>query len=96
MIAIALAYFVCLKASKEGTKLFKNGGYIIGVIILVVSLILAISDLGNRIRRRRTMSRRTRRTTTRPTTIPRVTPPERPTLPRKAIGVIEGEKKPSD
>ncbi|MEA3306112.1 MAG: hypothetical protein U9R52_04785 [Candidatus Omnitrophota bacterium] len=53
LIAMAIAYFVCLKASKEGAKLFKYGGYAIGIIMLVISLILAITDVGSRMARRR-------------------------------------------
>ena len=86
LIAMAIAYFVCLKASKEGTKLFRIGGYTIGIIILAISLVLALGDIGSRIaRRRRVAPRRTRRTTTRPKT---------PTLPRRpTIPVIPAEKK---
>ena len=86
LIAVAIAYFICLKASKEGTKLFKYGGYAIGVIILVISLILAISDVGARLRRRRVTPTRTRRTTR------SLTVPEVPQLPSKTISVIEAEK----
>lgn len=85
LIAMAIAYFVCLKASKEGSKIFQYGGYAIGVIILAISLILAVADVGNRIaRRRRAPARRTRRTITRPTTAPKI-----PQLPRKAVGITE-------
>ena len=82
LIAMAIGYFVCLKASKEGTKLFQYGGYAIGVIILAISLILAITDAGSRIaRRRRRTPQRTRTTTTRPATRPRVVRPAIPQLP---------------
>ena len=76
LIAMGIAYFVCLKASKEGTKLFQYGGYVIGVLILVVSLIMAVGNLVTRARRRRPTTRRTTTRTTRPTTTP--------TLPRRA------------
>jgi hypothetical protein len=88
LIAMGIGYFVLLKASKEGSKLFRYGGYIMGIIILVVSLSLAVSDVGVRISRR-AMSGRTRRITTRPTTIPQVEIPRLPLLPRKAVGVTE-------
>jgi len=91
LIAIGMGYFVLLKASKEGAKLFKYGGYVIGIIILLASLIFALSDIGNRIIRRRDILRRTRRMTTPPTTIPKVEIPKLPILPRKAIGVTEPE-----
>lgn len=71
LIAIGIAYFVCLKASKEGTKLFKYGGYTIGIIILAISLLMAIGDVTNRIKRRKAMAGR-RRTTTQPATTPRI------------------------
>ena len=88
LIAMAIAYFVCLKASKEGTKLFQYGGYAIGVIILVISLILAISDVGSRIsRRRRTAPRRS--AVTRPTTRPRTQAPQ---IPKRAVTVPEAPK----
>lgn len=83
LIAMAIAYFVCLKASKEGTKLFQYGGYAIGIIILAISLILAISDVGSRIGRQRAMSRR--RKTIRPPTMPRMEPPEMPKIPRRTV-----------
>ncbi len=83
LIAMAVGYFVCLKASKEGTKLFQYGGYAIGVIILAISLILAITDAGSRIaRRQRRMSQRIRRTTPRPTTKPREVRTAIPQLPK--------------
>ena len=87
LIAVAIAYFVCLKASKEGTKLFQYGGYAIGVIILAISLILAISDIGTRIaRRRRVAPRRPATQATRPTTRTRAQTqviPKVPDLPQK-------------
>ena len=58
LIAVAIAYFVCLKASKEASRLFRIGGYTIGIIILAVSLILAISNVAGR-RGRRIFPRRT-------------------------------------
>ena len=98
LIAIALAYFVCLKASKEGTKLFQYSGYAIGVIILVISLMLAVGDVVTRVRRRRMIPARSTRTTTRPrpitirpTATPRVRTPELPRLPREAVGVTGQE-----
>ena len=89
LIAVALAYFVCLKASKEGTKLFQYGGYAIGVIILAISLMLAMGDVVTRIKRGMRMARRPVTRTTRPTTTPRVRVPETPRLPREAVGVTE-------
>ena len=89
LIAIGIGYFVCLKASKEGTKLFKYGGYVIGIIILAMSLIFTVSGLVSRIRqRRRAMPRRR---TTRPVTRPTARP-EIPRLPRRTVGVTEPEK----
>jgi hypothetical protein len=82
LIAMAIAYFVCLKADKEGTRLFKYGGYAIGVIILVISLILAISDVKTRFRRRRVAPRTsTRSAPSRPTIRPRMQPPAIPKTP---------------
>ncbi len=86
LIAMAIAYFVCLKASKEGTKLFQYGGYAIGIIILAISLILAVSDVGSRIaRRRRTAPRRSTRTAPRPTRTPRVIRPQAPKVPTPTV-----------
>ena len=86
LIAIGIGYFVCLKASKEGTKLFKYGGYVIGIIILATSLIFAFGGLVSRIRQRRRVM--PRRRTTRPVTRPTARP-EIPRLPRRAVGVTE-------
>jgi hypothetical protein len=84
LIAVALAYLVCLKASKEGTKLFQYGGYAIGVIILAISLMLAMGDVITRIKRNRRITRRPVTRTTRPTTTPRVRTQELPRVPSGA------------
>lgn len=91
LIAMGIGYFVCLKASKEGTKLFKYGGYVIGVIILIGGLILAIGDMSVRMRRQRTVPKRpsTGRATTVPKTGPTIKRSEQPALPRRSVGVTE-------
>lgn len=94
LIALGIGYLICLKASKEGLKLFKYGGYVIGIIILGISLILAVSDLGARISRQRAISRRTRRTSTRPTAGERTRPSEVPELPRRIIERTEPRETP--
>lgn len=85
-IAIAMAYFVCLKASKEGSKLFKYGGYIIGLLILVLSLVLGVTNLVSRIRRQGLMQPRIGRTPARSVITPRV---KTPVVPRKVVGITE-------
>lgn len=85
LIALGVGYLICLKASKEGVRLFKYGGYVIGVVILGISLILAVSDLGRRISHQRAISRRTRRTSTRSTVGERTRPSEIPELPQRII-----------
>lgn len=92
LIALGIGYLICLKAGKEGGKLFKYGGYVIGVIILVASLLLAACDLGARLSRRRALPRRIERATTRPKTMPSVETPSAPRLPRRAVGVTEPEE----
>jgi hypothetical protein len=89
LIAMGIAYFVCLKASKEGTKLFQLGGYIIGGIILGLSLIFAVSGLISSISRWARRPRRRTTRTTRPTTRTRTRTPEIPQLPRRPVGVTE-------
>ena len=91
LIAMAVGYLICLRASKEGSKLFKNSGYAIGIIILAASLILAICNMWSSSKRRQAVApRRTDRTMTRPAT--RTKRPERPIFPRKAVGVTEKSK----
>lgn len=53
LIAFAMGYSVLIKTGKTDNKNLKMLGYIIGVVILAVVLILAIFDLGSRIRMRR-------------------------------------------
>jgi len=55
--SIGIGYLICLKASKEGSKLFKYGGYVIGILMLVISLALLAEDHSRR-RGRRTPPRR--------------------------------------
>ena len=62
LIALGVGYFVCLKASKETGKLFRRGGCIIGVVILALCVIMALSDLGSRIARYRRVTRMQSRT----------------------------------
>ncbi|MBL7072125.1 MAG: hypothetical protein ISS26_08190 [Candidatus Omnitrophica bacterium] len=88
LIAIGIGYLVCLKASKEGTKLFKNAGYAIGIIILVAGMVLVVCDLGTRITRsRRTAQRRTQTRSARP--VPMV---DRERLMRRGAGLPVPEK----
>ena len=84
LIAMAVAYFVCLKASKEGSKVFQIGGYAIGILILAISLVLVLNNLiGNRARRRATPSRSPKVTGTRVPT--RITTPSTRKLPQKVV-----------
>lgn len=53
LIALAMSYSVLIKTEKTDNKNLKMLGYVISVIILIAVLILAISDLGLRIRMRR-------------------------------------------
>ena len=102
LIAIATAYIVCLKASKEESRLFKYGGYAVGIFILVVSLILAISNLVSHAGRGRVPALRRAGALTRPTIAPGTKAPdagtlkpertEAPTLPRRTIGIVEPEQ----
>jgi len=62
MIALAMGYSVFIKTGKTDNKNLKMLGYVIGVIILAAVLILAISDLGSRIRMRRGVMTGPRRT----------------------------------
>lgn len=62
LIALGVGYFVCLKASKETGKLFRRGGCIIGVVILALCVIMALSDLGSRIARYRRVTQMQSRT----------------------------------
>ena len=91
LIAIGMGYLICLKASKESAKLFKYGGYVIGILIVVVSLALMLYDLGSRVRRQKTLPRYDRKMPSIPIREPRVNIPEVPKLPRKAVGVTEQE-----
>ena len=87
LIAMAIAYFVCLKASKEGSKVFQYGGYAIGVIILVISLILAIGDIA-RMRPRRIPPRRSGISPTIPRTqreMPKLPPELEKTLKQRQV-----------
>ena len=56
LIALAMGYSVLIKTGKTDNKNLKMLGYIIGVIILAAVLILAIFDLGLRIRMKRGMT----------------------------------------
>ena len=71
-VALGIGYLVCLKANKEESKLFRYTGYVIGIIILITSLALAISDF---------TSRRARQVPRRDTTTPRTQRREAPKLP---------------
>ncbi len=53
LIALAMSYSVFVKAVKMDNKNLKLLGYVIGVAILAVVLVLAIFDLGFRIRMKR-------------------------------------------
>ncbi|MDP3790006.1 MAG: hypothetical protein Q8R48_06345 [Candidatus Omnitrophota bacterium] len=53
LIALAMSYSVLIKTGKTDNKNLKMLGYIISVIILAAVLILAISDLGSRVRMKR-------------------------------------------
>ncbi|MDD5450047.1 MAG: hypothetical protein PHO42_05570 [Candidatus Omnitrophica bacterium] len=84
-IAIAMAYFVLSSAAKEGNKLFKLGGYVIGLFILVLSLILMVTNLTSRMRRQEIMQNRMGSTAA---PRPFMTPNTRtPVLPRRTVGV---------
>ncbi len=53
LIALAMSYSVFVKAVKMDNKNLKLLGYVIGVVTLAVVLVLAIFDLGFRVRMKR-------------------------------------------
>ena len=87
LIALAMGYSVCIKAGRAENKALKMIGYIIGVIILVVSLALALSDLGARVRFRKGAMvgpQRPAGVPTRPFTAPNI-----PTIPKAPKSATE-------
>ncbi len=88
LIAVGIAYFIFLKAHKEGIRLLRYTGYAFTVLILVASLIVAVSDISYRTRRQRYTPRTRRTSTTINTNRPRVPQiPQIPQLPRTSVGV---------
>ncbi len=85
MIALALGFSVLHKAAKDTDKKLKILGNVIGIIILVVCLVLAISDLSSRIRVRKGPMVAPRRAgdITRPVTPPAL--PKMPVVPRTEV-----------
>ncbi|MDD5679889.1 MAG: hypothetical protein PHI59_01450 [Candidatus Omnitrophica bacterium] len=87
LIALAMAYSVFIKAGRAESKSLKSIGYVIGIIIVAGCLILAILDVGARIRIKKGAAIGPRRTTGLTTAKPIATPKANvpvPRLPRSA------------
>ena len=89
LIALAMGYSVCVKASRADNRTIKMIGYIIGIIVIAASLVLALSDLGTRIRTRRGTpmlpGRPAAGIPTRPFNAPNVNMPTMPRAPKAVI-----------
>ena len=85
LIALALGFSVLHKAAKDTSKILKLLGNVIGIIILVVCLVLAISDLSSRMRVKKGPMVGPRRAgdITRPVTPP--TLPKMPVMPKTEV-----------
>ena len=82
LIALAMGYLVCVKANKQENNVLKLAGYIIGIIVVLVSVILALSNLKDTMTRRPAATTRPRTgAVTRPPAIPRENLPKVPTIP---------------
>lgn len=84
MIALAMGFSVLHKAGKETNRILKMAGYVIGAIVLITSLVLAVSDLSARAKMGRggvTGPRRTTTAPTRPATAPKINVPTIPKVP---------------
>ncbi|MBN1871816.1 MAG: hypothetical protein JW800_04505 [Candidatus Omnitrophica bacterium] len=104
LLAMGVGYLICLKAAKENTKLFQYAGYVIGVVMITLSFVLSLFNIGDTVASIKMTVRRARRTTLRSsrnatpqqkrdTTIPQPATDldTKLGLPRKAIG-ISGER----
>ena len=65
LLAMGVGYLICLKASKENTKLFQYAGYVIGMIMIVSSFILSLFNTFDTIEGVKRVIRRARRTSIR-------------------------------
>ena len=93
LIALAMGYSACVKANKETNQILKIAGYVIGIIILAASLLLALGEASTNMRRKNMMPRRGA-DLTRPTMLPRENMPNLPAFPR-APKALEIPKPPS-
>lgn len=80
MIAMAVGYLICLKASKESTKLYKLSGVVIGLIIIITSLALVVTTIINNVKTGSARARTRRAAST------RMAPTVRPRLPQVPSG----------